>query len=298
MDRIDRLQTHVDALAQQLHSMAAHTRVVERRLRWWRGLALGMLLVALMGLPLQPGRAQEPDAETPYTDGHDPESRPMSLKGRVQALERAVRLLRGKLVAVTFNAKARELVITRANLRIVNGLGSTACGTEAAPIPDCPNGLGNLLVGYNEERTSPEAMNTRTGSHNVVVGTEQNFSRFGGLVVGRLNEISGDFASVSGGGTNTASGDLAAGSGGNTTTTSGLDAAVSGGSANTASGGAAAVSGGRERQAPGERNWAAGAFFSTHSTRERQAGAPVLRTNALRSRAHDSCPHAGHTSAV
>jgi len=55
MDRIDRLQTHVDALAQQLHSMTAHTRVVERRLRWWRGLALGMLLVALMGLPLHPG---------------------------------------------------------------------------------------------------------------------------------------------------------------------------------------------------------------------------------------------------
>ena len=41
--------------------------------------------------------------------------------------------------------------------------------------------------------------NIRTGSHNVVVGQRHNFSRFGGLVVGDHNTISGDFASVSGG---------------------------------------------------------------------------------------------------
>jgi hypothetical protein len=30
------------------------------------------------------------------------------------------------------------------------------------PIPDCPNGLGNLIVGYNESRD----VDIRTGSHN------------------------------------------------------------------------------------------------------------------------------------
>jgi hypothetical protein len=67
-------------------------------------------------------------------------------------------------------------------------------------------------VGYNERREFGESI--RTGSHNVVVGQEHNFSRFGGLVVGFRNEISGDFAAVSGGLINTASGDFAAVSGG------------------------------------------------------------------------------------
>jgi hypothetical protein len=36
-------------------------------------------------------------------------------------------------------------------LHIRNGLGRTDCGEEVdEPIPDCPNGLGNLIVGYNE----------------------------------------------------------------------------------------------------------------------------------------------------
>jgi hypothetical protein len=102
----------------------------------------------------------------------------------------------------------------------VNGLGRTDCGPEDEPIPDCPNGLGNLIVGYNEPR--PEGfVNFRTGSHNVVVGQQHNFSGFGGLVVGFFNEISGDFASVSGGFGNTASGAFSSVSGGNNRTAAG-----------------------------------------------------------------------------
>jgi len=40
-----------------------------------------------------------------------------------------------------------------ANLLIVNGLGRTDCTTAGdEEIPDCPNGVGNLIVGYNEMR--------------------------------------------------------------------------------------------------------------------------------------------------
>lgn len=63
-------------------------------------------------------------------------------------------------------------------VELVNGLGSTGCGPEDEPIPDCPNGLGNLIVGYNESRGGSDI---RTGSHNVVMGQGNNFSRFGGL---------------------------------------------------------------------------------------------------------------------
>ena len=79
-------------------------------------------------------------------------------------------------------------------------------------MPDCPNGLGNLIVGYNELREGGE--NRRNGSHNVVVGTQHAFSSVGGLVVGRHNEIRGAFASISGGARNTAAGEHASISGG------------------------------------------------------------------------------------
>jgi hypothetical protein len=74
-----------------------------------------------------------------------------------------------------------EIFITGANLHIVNGLGSTTCTDEQGnEIPDCPNGLGNLIVGYNEPRPEGEGENIRTGSHNVVGRQQHNFSRFGG----------------------------------------------------------------------------------------------------------------------
>jgi hypothetical protein len=57
-------------------------------------------------------------------------------------------------------------------------------------------------VGYNETRG--DGTHTRTGSHNVVVGQQHNFSSFGGLVVGAFNTISGAFAAVSGGADGTA----------------------------------------------------------------------------------------------
>jgi hypothetical protein len=71
-----------------------------------------------------------------------------------------------------------EIILSGVNLHIVNGLGRTDCGEPDTPVPDCPNGLGNLIVGYNEPRGFGEDI--RTGSHNVVVGQEHNFSRFGG----------------------------------------------------------------------------------------------------------------------
>jgi hypothetical protein len=67
-----------------------------------------------------------------------------------------------------FSCEGNDVFITGANLHLVNGLD----GTETT------NGLGNLIVGYNETRFEEE--NIRTGSHNVVVGLQHNFSSFGG----------------------------------------------------------------------------------------------------------------------
>ena len=73
--------------------------------------------------------------------------------------------------------------------------------------------LRNQPIRLNVRRVMEGPSNSKPGpflrnvpSRNVVVGEGLNFSSFGGLVVGDLNEISGEFASVSGGRFNTASG--------------------------------------------------------------------------------------------
>jgi hypothetical protein len=226
MDSMDRLREHLEAGEYDTEALARETRTSERRPRRWRGIAWGFLLVGLLTAALPSGRAAEAQLEA-------------------------------RVAALTFDAAANEVVISGANLRIVNGLGTT----------EATNGLGNLIVGYNEARDFG-APDRPTGSHNVVVGREHNFSSVGGLVVGQRNEISGAFAAVSGGVANTASGGNASVSGGFANLAGGESASVSGGFSNTAGGGVAgvsglgaSVSGGVERSAPGSGNWAAGGLF-------------------------------------
>jgi hypothetical protein len=220
----------LEALEYQVQALHRQTRTIARQLRWWRGLACSVVVLAVLTWALPSSPAQE-----------DARGGPKGLADRVAALE---------TLLTPFTRVGHEVIITGANLRLVNGLGSTDCTVELdEPMPDCPNGLGNLIVGYNERREFGE--NMRTGSHNVVVGQFHNFSRVGGLVVGDFNEIGGDFAVVSGGQRNTASGDRSAVSGGLSNTARGSDAVVNGGFINTASGFAAAVSGGSFNTARG-----------------------------------------------
>jgi hypothetical protein len=226
---MNHMQTRLDALEHQVRTLHQQTHTVKRRLRWWRGLACGLIGVGLLTWALPSGAAQKAQKKK-------------SLAQRVAALETLLK---------HFSRDGDEVIITGANLHIVNGLGSTGCINEQGQkISDCPSGLGNLIVGYNESR-GDFGPDLRTGSHNVVVGQRHNFSRFGGLVVGNFNEISGDFAVVSGGRFNTASGFAASISGGATNTASGSQASVTGGAGNTASGAFASVSGGASNTASG-----------------------------------------------
>ena len=217
---------------------------MQRRLRLWRQLAGSVLVLALVCL-LQPwGLA----AQAPGEDQERTLWQLVNLWGRVGALERTLT----HVTSVTGAGGLPEVRITGANLRLVNGLRATAT----------TNGLGNLLVGYNEPR---QGANVETGSHNVVVGQGHNFSSFGGLVVGRQNEISGAFAAVSGGFDNTASGANAAVSGGIFNRASGPSAAVSGGFDNTASANATSVCGGQGNTASGESAAVSGGHGNTAS---------------------------------
>jgi hypothetical protein len=125
--------------------------------------------------------------------------------------------------------------ISGANLQILNGAGSTAS----------VNGAGNLIIGYDENPGS----HAQTGSHDLILGDEQTFTSFAGLVAGRFNTISGEYSSVSGGAGNAASAIYASVSGGATNTASGVAASVTAGEENTASGKKASVSGGKQNNA-------------------------------------------------
>ena len=154
----------------------------------------------------------------------------------VIALEQTVADLQAKLAVISDDGTT--LTITGRNVQIVSGSGATDDGGSLT-------GLGNLIVGYNEDVTT----SVRTGSHNLIVGTDHDYTSYGGLVAGGNNTISGPIASVSGGFSNTASGESASVSGGQLNTAIGITASVSGGVDNTASGNTASVSGGQDNTA-------------------------------------------------
>jgi len=110
-----------------------------------------------------------------------------------------------------------HLIFTGANVHIRSGAGFTD-HTLAANSGSFA-GLGNLIVGYNESSPSTAAL-VRTGAHNLVGGTGNSFSSFGGLVLGRQNTIGGKFATVMGGFQNEADGDSSSILGGRNVTTS------------------------------------------------------------------------------
>lgn len=167
-------------------------------------------------------------------------------------------------VSVTSDTRGPIVQFASTNVQVINGLGSTATA----------NGLGNLIVGYDETTLSPGAQCTigtnpttvtpvtdsasctsaggqwvtggfKTGSHYLVTGTQHSYSRWGGLLAGVQNTSNYDYASVSGGSLNVASGAVASVSGGQSNTASGPRASVSGGWINTASGTLSSVSGGQ-----------------------------------------------------
>ncbi len=196
-----------------------------------------------------------------------------ALEARVEALEALVATLEAGIVPNLgiylrideTNPQRPTAWFEAVNVMVVNGTGTTA-GTT--------NGLGNLIVGYDEFDGEPD--DNKSGSHNLVVGMGHNYSSFGGFVAGRDNTASGRFSSVSGGRSNTASGRFSSVSGGNGNTASGQHSSVSGGAGNTALGSASSVSGGQintalgsassvsggfTRAAPGQFDWRAGASF-------------------------------------
>ena len=180
---------------------------------------------------------------------------------RTMTLKEVTTLLSG--VTRTTVGGNDKLVFSGMNVQIVNGEGITSTANSA----------GNLIIGYNEERDESLACpgdtvfdcNRRNGSHNVVIGDKQNYTSWGGFIAGFYNEISGEYASVSGGARNRASGIDSSVSGGEANRALGIRSSVSGGHGNEASGPKSSISGGLDNLASADVSSVSGGEGNTAS---------------------------------
>ncbi len=88
--------------------------------------------------------------------------------------------------ALVLDDTAKTMTFEKANVRILNGATKT----------DQANGLGNLIIGYNEPHTTPK---NRTGSHNLILGVGHGYESFGSIISGKNHSIQSPHAAVIGG---------------------------------------------------------------------------------------------------
>jgi len=221
----------------------------------------------ILGLAWLVGQRSQPTLAAPQAGGLP------ALEGRVAALEKLVAslttantsqaaeiaALKDKTASISVAGNA--FVITGKNVFIQDGSGDT----------NSVSGLGNLTIGYNAVGGGLPV--NRSGAHNLILGDQNNYGSYGGLVAGNSNSLAGPYATILGGFANKAEAFGATVSAGSFNTTSGVYAAILGGSFNkataansTVSGGThnearaddSSVSGGLNRIAPFIQNWAAG----------------------------------------
>jgi hypothetical protein len=220
-----------------------------------------LAIAVLLGCAMLPGYGHDIISCDSFESCPDGTAPPTNILLHMQAeIDELKALLAGVSRGTDPNTGKDTLQFSNMNVQIVSGSGITN---------RIGNGMGNLIIGYNELRQNG---NDRNGSHMLVIGRELNYTAesFGGMVVGLQSQTSDSYASVSGGQSNTASGSFASINGGQSNTASGSFASINGGKYNTASAFGSSVSGGYSNTASGVHasvsgghgNSASGAFAS------------------------------------
>jgi len=230
---IQQIQDELLQLRTEIGDARAHLRTEHRRLRILGGVAIVTVAASILISPAN--RAAMAQAGTTLVD-------------RVAALEH-------KTVYMSADTNSQTTTFSACNLRVDNGSGyTTATATNSAGA-----GLGNIIIGYNER----EEGNSRAGCHNLIIGTYNSYSSFGGIVAGSYNTISAAFATVTGGEQNLATGYASSVSGGSQNGTSGAYSSVSGGNFNGAYGNYSSVTGGEDNSAEGANSVVSGGDINT-----------------------------------
>jgi hypothetical protein len=198
------------------------------------------------------------------------------LTARVAALESDNTALTNLVAALEtktapMSLSGTDLTFSGVNVYVNNGSGATAN----------TNGLGNLIVGYNEANLDSYGVaakapgtQTRVGSHNLIVGRGHEYTSYGSFISGQGNESTASYNAITGGSFNTAGGygDLLAGSfniatgaddaliaGANNSITSDYSS-ITGGTSNYVSGHWSSISGGQSNSVTGDKDSISGGY--------------------------------------
>jgi len=128
-----------------------------------------------------------------------------------------------------------DLSVKNGNLFVLNGQNRF----------DSVNGKGNVIIGRRSQTIDPMKM----GSHNLILGPANNYTSYGGFVMGQNNYLSGPQSFIGGGAFNTASGFFSSVATGFNNTASGAYSSITAGTNNIASGNFSAVAGGENNDA-------------------------------------------------
>ncbi len=186
----------------------------------------------------------------------------------LESLQAEINNLKALLAGVTRSETG--IHFTGMNVHIENGLGATNGNPEfpytIQPSNTVVNGLGNLIIGYNEKidpyNDDGTPVSNKTGSHNIVVGKGHNYSSFGGIVVGLDNIISSSYSSITGGRGNTASSYFTTINGGGGNVASDFYSSINGGYKNEASGIYTNILGGSFNKAQGSYSSISGGTYN------------------------------------
>lgn len=163
--------------------------------------------------------------------------------------------------------KGPHIIFEGVNVHVRSGAGEQWHGEYDGDSSGHPNGLGNLIVGYNELSVS-DAPTVRGGSHCLVVGPGHSYTCNWGLVAGADNSIKALLACVSGGQHSVAGAPASSVSGGcgNVIEGTAWHASTSGGGFNLITGDyawAASISGGVSNKANGSGGSISGGWENT-----------------------------------
>ena len=188
------------------------------------------------------------------------------MQAQITALQSQVASLEASAVPglgdyVSVDDSAHTILVSGANLQVHNGYGA-----------NWSNGLGNVIVGYNQLQAEQDPVDTRNGSHNMVIGNGHYYTGVHNLISGGTNRAFGsagvifgynnktwDNANVVlGGGNNAAYGDACAILGGVLNVTNGVENVLIGGQSNQTNGQKNVVLGGMQNDASGDHGVIAG----------------------------------------
>ena len=206
--RLEQLEKNNTELRIRVDIAEDRNRRERRRLRVQAGLAFAALIATAL---------VSPTSRSAIAQGYGVTL--ASLNTRLAAVENKTRFQ-------TADATAKCTTFSGCNLTVNDGGGSTLAVVTNAN----GEGIGNLIIGYDAYGRDPNfGGDVRTGSHNLILGDENNYNSYGGFVAGTNNSVYAPYASVSGGAGNTADGHASSVSGGEGNGASGTGAAVSGG---------------------------------------------------------------------